>query len=49
MFKSHRTKFVCFLGGYHWTQMEDQVLSARECGYGVMYEDGMDISVEFDT
>jgi hypothetical protein len=41
-------KIRLFLGGYHWTQMEDLVFSSRECGYGVLYKDGTDISVEFD-
>jgi hypothetical protein len=41
-------KVRLFLGGYHWTRMEETTALSRKCGYGMLYEDGSDISVEFD-
>ena len=43
-----RDEIRLFIGGYHWTQMEDLIELSRECGYGVLYDDGTDISVDFD-
>jgi hypothetical protein len=44
-----RDKVRLFLGGYFWENMENKIELARILGYGVLFEDGTDISVRFES
>jgi hypothetical protein len=47
LLKMPQNKIRLILGGYHWSNMEEQVMVAKKAGYGVMYKNGGDISVQF--
>jgi hypothetical protein len=36
-----------FIGGHFWDNFDDDIRMAKQLGYGVLFENGADISVEW--